>query len=180
MPMAAKLTKEQAAASFMLGESVESSGGDPSRAGMSVRSVGTNPFIVGDKAEEGNRFFEFLQAAGDRVQAYLLNTGGVGEIAHVKKGKRVVTQDVLRVEIQEMSSIIRGIARDTIVWEKHPLWDLQVPAKVEGVDMAKFDPARFYEQRQIQDMVEQLREERGEYMQGFPGLRSEIVAAAKY
>ncbi|MFQ5985787.1 MAG: phosphoenolpyruvate carboxykinase [Thermoplasmata archaeon] len=178
MPMAAKLTKEQAAAFFMLGESVESSGGDPRRAGMSVRQVGTNPFIIGSKAEEGNRFFEFLQGAGERVQTYLLNTGGVGEIARVEEGKRVVTQEVLRVEIPEMAAIIRGIARDTITWQRHPYWDLQVPAQVDGVDMGKFDLVRFYDEDQAGRMVETLRREREEYLKDFPGLRPEIVGAA--
>lgn len=178
MPLAAKLTKEQAAAFFMLGESVESSGGDPRRAGMSVRSVGTNPFIIGNKAEEGNRFFEFLQAADDRVQAYLLNTGGVGEVARMEKGKRVVTQEVLRVEIPEMAAIIRGIARDTVRWDRHPYWDLQVPAEVDGVDMGKFELDRFYEVSQVQTMVETLRKERREYLKGFAGLQPEIVKAA--
>ena len=48
MPIASKLSSEQAAAAFMLGESIESTGGDPKRAGESVRVVGTNPFIIGD------------------------------------------------------------------------------------------------------------------------------------
>jgi phosphoenolpyruvate carboxykinase (ATP) len=180
MPLAAKLTKEQAAAFFMLGESVESSGGDPRRAGMSVRQVGTNPFIIGSRSEEGNRFFQFLQAGGDRVQPYLLNTGGVGEVAHMDHGKRVVIQEVLRVQIPEMAAIIRGIARGTIVWQKDRYWDLQVPGKVEGVDMTKFDLSGFYEEGQIQAMVETLRKERREYLSGFLGLRPEIVKGAKF
>ncbi|MEE9164109.1 MAG: phosphoenolpyruvate carboxykinase [Thermoplasmata archaeon] len=180
MPLAAKLTREQAAAFFMLGESVESSGGDPRRAGMSVRQVGTNPFIIGNEAEEGNRFYQFLQTGGERVQAFLLNTGGVGEIAEVEHGKRVVSQEVLRVEIPEMAAMIRGIARGTIAWQKHPYWDLQVPTKVDGVDLSKFDLDHFYEEGQIQDMVETLRKERREYLKGFPGLEREIVKGADF
>ncbi len=180
MPLAAKLTREQAAAFFMLGESVESSGGDPRRAGMSVRQVGTNPFIIGNEAEEGNRFHRFLQTGGQRVQAFLLNTGGVGEIAEVDHGKRVVSQEVLRVEIPEMAAMIRGIARGTIAWQKHPYWDLQVPAEVDGVDLSKFDLSRFYEEGQIQAMVETLRKERMEYLEGFPGLDPEIVKGADF
>ncbi|MFQ6012555.1 MAG: phosphoenolpyruvate carboxykinase [Thermoplasmata archaeon] len=180
MPLAAKLTTEQAGAFFMLGESVESSGGDPRRAGMSVRQVGTNPFIIGDEAEEGNRFYEFLRAGGDRVRAFLLNTGGVGEVARMDHGKRVVTREVLRVEIPEMAAIIRGIARDTIVWKKDAYWDLQVPEKVDGVDMGKFDLERFFEEGEIRRMVAGLRKERKEYLQAFPGLRPEVVKAAAF
>src|SRR5574337_867166 len=54
VPLVAKLTSEQAAAAFMLGESIETSAGDPKRVGKSIREVGTNPFIIGDKAYEGN------------------------------------------------------------------------------------------------------------------------------
>ncbi len=178
MPMAAKLTAEQAAAAFMLGESVESTGGDPRRVGMSVREVGTNPFIIGDKAQEGNRFCEFLKAHEGRVQGYLLNTGGVGEVAEVMEdGRRVIKRKVLRVEIPEMASIIRSIARGTIQWGQHPYWRLMVPEKVQGVDMSKFDPSNFYSEEEILSMVDALRKERTEYLQSFKGLRPEIVEA---
>ncbi|GAH60980.1 unnamed protein product [marine sediment metagenome] len=119
VPIVSKLTPEQAAAAFMLGESVESTGGDPKRVGESVRVVGTNPFIIGDECEEGNRFYEFIKKYPAKVRYYLLNTGGVGEIIDkAADGTKVVKQKVLRVEIPEMASIIRGIARDTIEWEQ--------------------------------------------------------------
>jgi phosphoenolpyruvate carboxykinase (ATP) len=49
MPPVAKLTPEEAAVAFMLGESVQTSAGDPSAAGESIRVVGTNPFIIGSE-----------------------------------------------------------------------------------------------------------------------------------
>ncbi len=181
MPMAAKLTTEQAAASFMLGESVESTGGDPRKAGMSVREVGTNPFIIGDKAEEGNRFYEFLKANVGKVEGYLLNTGGVGEIAEVdSSGKRVIKQKVLRVEIPEMASIIRGIAKGTIEWGQDRLWNLMVPKKVDGVDISKFDPGKFYPEEEVRATVNALRKERSEYLGSFKGLHPEIVEAGGF
>jgi phosphoenolpyruvate carboxykinase (ATP) len=181
MPIAARLTVEQAAAAFMLGESVESSGGDPRRAGMSVREVGTNPFIIGDKAEEGNRFYDFLKENGDRVQAFILNTGGVGEIAEVTEdGKRVIKRKVLRVEIPEMAAIIRGIARGTIEWVRDRYWNLEVPSRVDGMDLSKFDLARFYSEEEIRNMVDALRRERLEYLSSFKGLRQEILEAGAF
>ena len=53
VPPAARLNAEQAAAYFMLGESIITSAADPTKAGQSVREVGTNPFIVGSEGEEG-------------------------------------------------------------------------------------------------------------------------------
>ncbi len=175
MPMAAKLTPEQAAAAFMLGESVESTGGDPRRAGMSVREVGTNPFIIGDKAEEGNRFYAYLREGGERVQGYLLNTGGVGEIARVEDGKRVVERKVERIPIPEMASIIRGVARDTIQWDQDRFWKVLTPQKVPGMDIGKYDPENYYPEREIQAMVDALRKERRAYLGSFQGLDPTIV-----
>ncbi|HEV2064831.1 MAG TPA: phosphoenolpyruvate carboxykinase, partial [Thermoanaerobaculia bacterium] len=72
VPVCARLTAEQAAAYFMLGESIETSAGDPTKAGQAKREVGTNPFIVGQEFEEGNRLLGILRANPD-MQAYILN-----------------------------------------------------------------------------------------------------------
>lgn len=177
VPIASKLTIEQAAAAFMLGESIETSGSDPTRIGESVRVVGTNPFIIGDEAEEGNMFYEFLKRHADKIQCYLLNTGGVGEIAENTEQGRVVKQKVLRVEIPEMASIIRGIARGAIKWKKDDNWGVLVPAEVEGIDIKRFDLDKFYSNEQINRLVESLNHERKEYMEGFAGLNPDIKNA---
>ena len=61
----------------MLGESIETSAGDPTKAGQAKREVGTNPFIVGPEADEGNRLLQILRENPD-MQAYILNTGSIG------------------------------------------------------------------------------------------------------
>lgn len=166
VPIISRLTIEQAAAFFMLGESVETAAGDPTRAGESVRVVGTNPFIVGDPVEEGVWFYNFLKANRDKVQCYLLNTGGVGEIV-VKEGPRAyVKQRVTRVEIRETAAIIRGIVRGTIEWTDEPYFGTQVPKYVEDVDMSRFDLRRYYTEEQIEHYVRQLKLERAHYLLG--------------
>ncbi len=178
LPVASRLTIDQTAASFMLGESVETSAGDPLRAGQSVRVVGTNPFLIGDEAEEGNWFYEFLKANADKVQCYLLNTGGVGEIMERdERGHPVVTQKVLRIAIGEMASLIRGIARGTIGWEKNPRFGAMVPHRVEGLVASKFSLDNFYTHHQIDDFVTRLKSDRREWLTRFPGLQQEIVEA---
>lgn len=77
VPPAAMLDPEQAAAFFMLGESIITSAADPTKAGQSVREVGTNPFIVGAEGEEGNIFYRIIKK-NPGVQCFLLNTGGFG------------------------------------------------------------------------------------------------------
>ncbi|MCX6659788.1 MAG: phosphoenolpyruvate carboxykinase domain-containing protein, partial [Candidatus Bathyarchaeota archaeon] len=178
VPIASKLTIEQAAAAFMLGESIETSGSDPRRAGESVREVGTNPFIIGDEAEEGNRFYKFIKAYEDKIQLYQLNTGGVGEIIlRAEDGSKVVKQKVLRVEIPEMAATIRSIVRGDIEWTDDPYFGTKIPSKVPGVDMKKFDFGRYYSADQIAHYVQSLKKERIEYLSRFPRLHQNIIAA---
>ncbi len=181
VPIASKLTPEQAAGAFMLGESIESSGSDPRKAGQSVRVVGTNPFLIGDEAQEGNWFYDFLKSHGDKVQCYLLNTGGVGEIRVVDAdGIPLIKQGVTRVLIPEMASIIRGIARGTIEWTENPLWKVQVPKKVEGMDISRFDLANFYLRKTIEKYSGDLKRERIEYLEKFPSLDPAIIKSYKF
>ncbi len=180
VPIASKLSLEQAAAAFMLGESIESSGGDPTRVGESVRVVGTNPFIVGDEAAEGNRFFQFLQGFGGKVSCYLLNTGGVGEVVERQPdGTRLIRQKVTRVQIPEMAAVIRGIVRGTIEWEEEPLFGNPVPRRADGVDIGRFALSRYYGQQQIETLARQLTEERVAYLERYPSLDPRITKAIK-
>ncbi|MFH1228043.1 MAG: phosphoenolpyruvate carboxykinase, partial [Planctomycetota bacterium] len=78
-PPVAKLSPEQGAAFFILGESVETSAGDPSQAGKSLRVVGTNPFIIGPAEEEGNWFYKALRD-NPHLECYVMNTGRVGGV----------------------------------------------------------------------------------------------------
>ncbi len=180
VPLAVKLTPEQAAAVFMLGESIETSAGDPKRAGESIREVGTNPFIIGDKSYEGNWFYDFVKRHEDKVRCYQLNTGGIGEIIEKQtNGTKVLKRKVQRIEIPEMSSIIRGIVRGTNIWGKDTYWNLEVPTFVDGMDLSKYDVEKFYDTHDIIRQVSDLRCERIEYIEKFNTLDKAIIAAAK-
>jgi len=180
VPLAAKLTPEQAAAVFMLGESIETSAGDPKRAGESIREVGTNPFIVGDKSYEGNWFYDFVKRHEGKVRCYQLNTGGVGEIIEKQPdGSKVFKRKVLRVEIPEMAAIIRGIARGTNKWSKDKYWNLEVPASVQGADLSKYDVEKFYDVDDVIRQISDLRSERVKYIESFSALDEAIINAAK-
>ncbi len=181
VPIASRLSPEEAAGAFMLGESIESSGSDPRKAGQSVRVVGTNPFLIGDEAEEGNWFYDFVKTNENKIQCYLLNTGGIGEIrVPGKEGIPLVKQGVTRVQIQEMASIIRGILRGNIEWTDDPLWKVQVPKKVEGIDISRFELNKFYLRRTIEDYSGQLKKERTEYLEQFTNLDPAVMKAYKF
>ncbi|KUO40307.1 MAG: hypothetical protein AVW06_02555 [Hadesarchaea archaeon DG-33-1] len=179
-PIASKLTPEQGAAAFMLGESIETSAGDPRRAGESVRQVGTNPFIVGSEAEEGNWFYEFVEKHPEKIQCYLLNTGGVGEIMEKNDdGTKVVRQKVTRVEIPEMAAIIRGITKGTTEWKADPHFGTLLPKKINGVNISKFAPSKFYSRKQIDAYVRELKKERIAWLGQFKGLNPTVASAVE-
>jgi phosphoenolpyruvate carboxykinase (ATP) len=179
VPILSKINLEQAACAFMLGESIESSGSDPKRAGESVREVGTNPFIIGDSAEEGNRFYDIISQYPDKIGCYLVNTGGVGELVeNSDEDIRIIKQKVLRPEIPETAANIRNIVRGTIEWEKEPYFGTLLPKRVaEGIDINKFDLKNFYGPTEMELLINQLQEERRKYLDQFPNLYPQITGA---
>ena len=160
MPPISRLSTDQAAAAFMLGESIETSAGDPERAGESIRVVGTNPFIMGPKGEEGNRFADLIEQTD--AECYVLNTGYVGDTEK-------------SIEVEHTIAILTAAARGEIEWTHEPTLDLDVPAHVPGMPIEEFrlpDHCEDYERQ-----LAELREERREYLSEFQTLREGIRAA---
>ena len=167
VPVCARLTAEQAAAYFMLGESIETSAGDPTKAGQAKREVGTNPFIVGPEAQEGNRLLEILRKNPD-MQAYILNTGSIGA-----KGGSAGEKVTIRVSTE----IMKQIAKEGIEWERDPDWGYETPKNVPGLDLAKYSPKTYYTAEQYRGLVDNLRAERRAWLAQFPGLDPAIPRA---
>jgi len=159
MPPVARLPPEKAAAAFMLGESIETSAGDPSKAGESVRVVGTNPFIVGSEGEEGNRFRELVSDLD--VDCYVLNTGCVG-------GKDT---DIC---VEDSVAILREIARGTVEWKESET-GMTVPSKVPGMDISSFSVPDNVEDHESR--LNELRQERRLYLGDFDDLDDSITDA---
>ncbi len=183
LPPALRLTPEQAAAAFMLGESVETSAGDPRKAGQSVRVVGTNPFIVGNEADEGNWLYRFLQAHRDRVQSYLINTGGMGERSEIENspgrkgpdGKVVVTRPARWVQISGSAAILRGILRGSATWEADPQFGGERIVTTDGFDLSPFRSKSFYPDAEVAAMVKDLQTQRRDWLARFPTLDPAIA-----
>ena len=178
VPIAGKLTPEQAAVAFMLSESIDASGGEQ---GSAPGGFGANPLIIGDASEECNIFYELLKAHGDKVDCYMLNTGGVGELVeHGLDGARKVKQKVTRIGIPEMAAVFRGIARGTIKWAEDSNWMLETPKSVDGIDISKFKLGRHYSQDKIDSLIAAIRLERADYATGFDKLDPAICAAMSF
>ena len=165
MPPVVRLTPEWAAVAFMLGESIETSAGDPSEAGKALRVVGTNPFIVGSHAEEGNIFLSILRKNPD-IQCFILNTGNVGGMV---RGQKITVRDSIK--------IVEMIARDKIAWQKDDFWGYEVPAEIPGIELERFDPKNYYSDEQIEQLSQNLKRERLAWLSQFSALNQDILAA---
>ncbi|OIP97899.1 phosphoenolpyruvate carboxykinase (ATP) [Candidatus Wirthbacteria bacterium CG2_30_54_11] len=167
VPPLARLTPEQGAAFFMLGESIETSAGDPTKAGQSKREVGTNPFLIGREEDEGNRFLEILRANSD-ITCYTLNTGSIGK----KTG-----QAGKKIGVALSTGLLKRIAYGDIEWERDADWGYDVPKTVPGFDMKQWDPRSYYTTEEYAWLVDSLRSERLLWLAQFPDLLPEIVQA---
>ena len=151
----------------MLGESVETSAGDPTEAGKQRRVVGTNPFIVGSEEDEGNIFLDILRK-NPNMRCFLLNTGKVGGASN---GQKITVADSVK--------IIEMIARDQITWKRDDFWGYEVPTDIPGLDMSRFDLGNYYTPDRIQSYSRKLKKDRLEWLSQFEGLNPDIINALK-
>ncbi len=165
MPFAQRLTPEQGILAYLWGESTHSFATRPAQAGESVRTVGTDPFIVGSRARKVNRFHHIVNTVMDKypgkVHFFQYNTGGVGEIIQEieEDGKTIkkMVRKVERVPIDLMAALQRGDLKGTNEYAVGITGCEQV-VKCEGYDLSRYDPEKYYDKEQIdfylQDLVD--------------------------
>jgi phosphoenolpyruvate carboxykinase (ATP) len=178
-------TPEQAAGYFMLGESIETAAGDPTKIGQSLRVVGTNPFIVGPEGEEGNMFYEFVKKFEDKVRCFVMNTGGVGELMDPEQPGKVI-KEPSRPWKSGIGYVTRAVFRNTARWFDSSDYGTRVliggvtDHRGEHYDIDRFDPRQVYDSEEmLNDMVIALNKERIKYLEGFPTLDEQIISAMK-
>jgi phosphoenolpyruvate carboxykinase (ATP) len=172
IPAVAKLTQEQAAAYFMLGETTGTSAGGAAEEGRFLRVPGTNPFFPMPHGLQGNRILELL--GSHPIETFLMNTGRVGGREPDERSKKV--------KIPHSSAIVRAIAEGTIKWDADPDFGYQVASEVPGLDDTDLlQPRRLYEAQgrmlEYRDLVDRFKAERREHLDRFSHLTREIVAA---
>lgn len=176
IPGVSRLTGEQAAAYFMLGETRGTSAGGKDEAGKALRVPGTNPFWPLLHAQQGNRFLDILKTRP--MDVFLLNTGWVGgPDGH---------PDSKKVKIPHSSAMVKAIAEGTITWTRDPDFGYEVAESVPGIsddDRDILQPRRLYERTGRMDeytaIVGRLKTERIEALRKYPTLREEVVAAVE-
>ena len=188
MTFAQELTPEQAALAYLWGESTHSYASQPLKAGESVRIVGTDPFIVGSKANKVNRFYEIIMTLVSnypgKVKFMQYNTGGIGEIieTYEENGitKKRQVRKVSRVPINLMAQIQRGDLRGTNHYEKSLLGTKEI-RQTEGQGLEEWDLRKYYSDEKIGEYIADLVEGRKVYTEEIAseGLRDEILYAAE-
>ncbi len=172
IPSVAKLSQEQAAAYFMLGETTGTSAGGAAEEGRFVRVPGTNPFFPLPHGLQGNRLLDLL--ATHPIETYLLNTGRVGGKEDDERSKKV--------KIPHTSACVKGIAEETIAWTDDDDFGYQVAEAVPDLDDVELlQPRRLYERQGRADeydrIIEGLKADRVAHLQKFPRLSEDIIKA---
>ncbi len=162
-PVGRLVSPAQAAAFYMLGESIITSADDPTRVGETKRVVGFDPFIIDAPEKNGNRLFEILGANPD-IQCFVLNTGKVGGI---QQGVKITPQDTFK--------IVETIVRGGVSWQFDPVLGYDVPTDIPGVHLAGFDQNVLYGADSFRTMMDALRDERLKYLHTFRGLNPAIA-----
>ncbi len=187
LPFAQELDPMQAVLAYLWGESTHSFATQPAKAGQSVRTVGTDPFIVGSRARKVNRFHDIIMDLMARypgkIRFFQYNTGGVGEILEEKvvDGKKVknLIRKVDRVPLDLMAAIQRGDLRGTNVYEEGRLGTKEI-VKVEGFDLSPYGAEKLYDKEKIEFFVQDLMDGRREFTEEIAaeGLDPDIKKAA--
>jgi len=164
IPAICKLNLEEATALMVLGQAMESSAGDPTRAGKIRTEFFYDPFMAGDKAEHANRFYDILSEISG-INYYLMNTGSIGEGERFKDITVANTMGIL-------DSLLRGGLED---WVDSPS-GFQVPAAIRSVDNILVHPERLYTRTEFEERQQKLNRLRTEAIEAIgprlnPGVR---------
>lgn len=188
MPFSQELTPEQGVLAYLWGESTHSYASQPAKAGESVRTVGTDPFIVGSRAAKVNRFHDIVMGLvakhPGKVRFLQYNTGGVGEIIEESEQdgvrKKKIVRKSTRVPIELMASIQRGDLKGANVYELGMMGTRQI-VTAEGKGVEEYAPSRFYSDAEIASYLADIVKGRIKFTEEIAaeGLKPEIVRVAE-
>jgi len=170
IPALARLSQQQAAAYFMLGETQGTSAGGRDEAGKSLRVPGTNPFFPLPHELQGNRFLELLRT--HPIEVYLMNTGWIVDDTG---------PDGKKITVEHSSACVQAIAEGGIDWVEDSDFGYQVAVRLPGIPSEDTDLLRPRERfaalgriDEYNSWVERLKTERRAFLDGFPRLDTYI------
>jgi len=172
VPALARLSQQQAAAYFMLGETQGTSAGGKDEAGKALRVPGTNPFFPLPHDVQGNRFLKLLRT--HPIECYLMNTGWI--VDDQGPGSRKIT-------VADSSACLTAIAEGGVDWTHDLDFNYEVAERLPGLsgeDEEILQPKKAFQRLNRMDeydgWVEKLRRERRDFLKTFPDLDPYIVA----
>lgn len=165
IPAISKLSPEQAVAFMILGQSMESSAGDPTLAGKIKNVFFYDPFIAGNKTDHVNLFYDVLKS-NPHISYYLLNTGGIGERDRYHD---ISLQDIVGI----LDSVLRGGLED---WVESEVTGLTIPKSVRTVDSILMHPERLSSSAEFEERQKELFRQMAETLEKYPGLDKKIRA----
>jgi len=150
VPAISKLTREQAAALMVLGQAMESSAGDPSKAGMIRSEFFYDPFVAGDRTFHANRFYDILCGLPD-MNFYLLNTGGVGVLGSGGDLDEPADARYRDIKLEDTMAILDSLLRSGLEdWIDSPT-GFKVPGSVRFVDDIYFHPEKLFTTEEFEE-----------------------------
>jgi phosphoenolpyruvate carboxykinase (ATP) len=157
IPAICQLTREQAVALMIMGQAMESSAGDPTKAGRIRSEFFYDPFMAGSKAEHANILYEMARGI-PHMRYYLVNTGWVGEGEQYNK-----------IKLEHTLTILERLLRGELVdWVDSPT-GFKVPALVRDVDDLYLHPERLYSQGEFEAKQKELDKSRHEAIEKIGG-----------
>ncbi|MBN1588048.1 MAG: phosphoenolpyruvate carboxykinase [Pirellulales bacterium] len=169
IPAVAKLTHDQATAFMVLGQSMESSAGDPTQAGKIKNVFFYDPFVAGDRAAHANLFHDILKE-NEQINCYLLNTGWIGEGDQMRDIRLRDTMGIL-------DAVLRGELKD---WKRSEKTGLMVPEEIPSIDPVLLHPDRVFAEDVFRREQEALDRQRAEFIAKYPGLHPEVMAVFQH
>jgi len=127
-----------------MGQAMESSAGDPTKAGRIRSEFFYDPFMAGSKAEHANILYEMARGI-PHMRYYLVNTGWIGEGERYNK-----------IKLEHTLSILERLLRGELTeWADSPA-GFKVPARVRDVDDLYLHPERLYSQGEFEEKQREL------------------------
>ena len=163
IPALSALTHEQATALMVLGQSMESSAGDPTQAGKIKNEFFYDPFVAGSRTDHANLFYDLL-CANPQINCYLLNTGSIGEGMEYHD---ITLNDTMGI----LDSVLRGGLED---WVVSPATGLKVPKTIRMVDTFYLHPERLFTHASFEQKQKDLDHQRAEILEQYPGLHPKV------
>ena len=136
---------------------------------------------MGNNVEDVNKFYELLKSFDKKIDCYMINNGGVGELVDTSiDGTRKMLKKVTRVSIPEISRVIRALVKQNITWKDDKNWLIKVPEYIEGMNINKYDLYNYYDQGKIDLLISQIRGERRAFADNYEGLDPKISQAIEF